>query len=358
MRVYYIGSGLQGCYLVRCLLPLQENGWDGDQTSLNPEAKTPENKVWACQNSDILTFHRPEDAGKLEAARRFKLLGKKIVFDNDDTYKDAGGYRLNEFMDKERLDRGLKTLNESVDAFIKEADLVTCSTEYLAKEYRELNPNVVVLPNCVDPFLYDEPLKNDTDTIRIGIVGSIGVTADMLIAEKIIRHFEGRKDIRFVLFSLPPQHHDKITRELYSDEYKFLETADLEWHPFVPMEQYYSKLNELRLDMAIIPRADNYFNRCKSNLKFLEMSMFEIPVIAQGFEDGMSPYQVDKDDEKHMQIILNNDDWIPAIEALAKDKNKREEMGKKAREYVTEKYDIKNNAHKWEDAYKTIWNVK
>ena len=62
-------------------------------------------------------------------------------------------------MDEERLKNGLKTINETIDLFIKEADLVTCSTEFLANEYRKLNPNVVVLPNCVDPFMFDEPLK-------------------------------------------------------------------------------------------------------------------------------------------------------------------------------------------------------
>lgn len=104
MRVYYISSGLQGCYLVRCLLPLTANGWNGDQTTLRLDHQnTPENKAEAAKNSEIVVFHRPEDKHKLELARILKSKGKKIVYDNDDTAKHDGGFRFNEFIDKERV---------------------------------------------------------------------------------------------------------------------------------------------------------------------------------------------------------------------------------------------------------------
>lgn len=351
MRVYYVNSGLQGCYMVRCLLPLSANGWDGDQTSIKLDTKQPESKSKAVQDADVVVFHRPDDPTKLQIAELLKGAGKKIVFDNDDTFKDDGGFKFNEYMDKERLERGLATINTTIDTFIRKADLVTCSTEFLKKEYEKLNPNVVVLPNCIDPFYFDEPLRNEGDKVRIGLVGSIAVTSDLEVAKPIIEHFQGRKDVTLVLFSLPPANHDKITRELYSEEYKFLESVDIEWQPFVNMEDYYDTLNSLKLDIAIIPRGDNYFNRCKSNLKFLEMSMFEIPVVAQGFSDGQSPYQQDPEDAAHMSIAYDTQDFINKIEELVKDKEKRREMGRKAKEYVENKYDIEKNAYKWEEAY-------
>lgn len=360
MRVYYISSGLQGCYTVRCLLPLQANGWDGDQTSIKLDNKTPENKARASQEADVIVFHRPDSENKLEIARLLKKAGKKIVFDNDDTFKDDGGFKFNEYMDKERMERGLKKINEQIDAFIKEADLVTCSTDVLAEEFKQLNPNVIVLPNCVDPFLFDEPLRNEGDKVRIGIVGSIGITSDMDVARPIIEHFKDREDVTIVLFSLPPKGQDDIAAQLYKEEYAFLEDLskykNVEWQSFVDHEVYYDTLNELRLDISIIPRADNYFNRCKSNLKFLEMSMFEIPCIAQGFEDGKSPYQVDKEDAEKMIIVTDNSQWIPEIEKLIKDKEKRLIMGKNAHEYVINKYDIEKNAYKWEQAYLTMYD--
>lgn len=358
MRVYFVGSGLQGCYTVRCLMPLMENGWDGDQTSINLDIKTPDDKAKAAQYADVVVFHRPDSPEKLEIARLLKSIGKKIVFDNDDTFKDDGGFRFNEYMDKSRLEAGLKRINESIDTFIKEADLVTCSTEFLAEEYKKLNPNVIVLPNCVDPFYFDEPLRNENGKVRLGIVGSIGVTSDLWVIEPILRHYLNDDRVEIVLFSMPPKGHDKIARELYDDEYKFLDEImqanNVIWQPFVDMQDYYVTLNELRLDVMLIPRADNYFNRCKSNLKFLEASMFEIPVIAQGFPDGKSPYEVDQEDRAHMIIVKDN--WIEAIEKLINDKELRLQMGRKAKEYVESKYSIENNAHKWLQAYETLYD--
>lgn len=355
MKVFYVGSSLDGCYNVRCLFPLQALGFDGDRTTFLAYRMTPENKARAAEASDIVVFHRPQREGKLELAKLLKKAGKKIVFDNDDTVKDDGGLKFNEFIDEERIKQGLEKLNDATDKFIEIADLVTCSTEKLAEEYRKINPNVIVLPNCIDPFYFDEPLKNETDKIRIGVTGSVGITSDIEVLRPILEHYRGDKRIQLVLFSLPPAKDDKITRELYSEEYKFWDSMDIEWQPFVPAEEYYDKLNELRLDMIIIPRADNYFNRCKSNLKFLENSMLEIPTIAQAFDTGDSPYQQNPDDQNYMLLANTKEEWIEQIEKLITNKELREEMGKKAKEYVEENYNINTKAHLWKEAYETLY---
>lgn len=359
MRVYFIGSGLQGCYKVRCLNPLVANGWDGDQTSVNKDMKTPENKSLAAQAADVVVFHRPDEPDKLKLARLLKSIGKKVVFDNDDTFKQDSVVALNRFMNKKKYTTGLKKINECIDDFIKEADMVTCSTEYLAEEYRKLNNNVVVLPNCIDPFDFDEPLKNETSKVRIGVTGSIGVTDDLWVLEKFIPGLLNRDDVELVFFSLSPEKDRKLIKEVYTKEYKFLEkllkAKNVTWQPFVEMQDYYTTLNDLRLDIMLIPREDSYFNRCKSNLKFLEASMLEIPVIAQGFSDGKSPYQIDPDDARHMIIVEDNSKWLEEIDKLVKDKELREKMGKEAKEYVSKKYDVEKNAHKWEDAYKLMY---
>lgn len=355
MKVYFVNSGNEGCFNVRCLLPLVANGWDGDRVSLTQYIKTPENKARAAKDADIVVFHRPETNVKVELALHLKSIGKKIVFDNDDTYKDHTAVKLNDYFDKERTQKGLAMVNKAADAFAVEADLVTCTTDWLADEYRKLNPNVVVLPNCVDPFYFDEPLKNETDVVRIGVTGSIGSSTDLDVVAPIIKHYENDPRVKIVFFSLPPNRKgNPVVEKIYRDEYAFLDSVNVEWHPTVNADVYYDKLNSLKLDMMIIPRADNYFNRAKSNLKFIEAAMFEIPVIAQGFADGKSPYQVNPDDQKYLTLIMDNKDWIPAMEELITNKQLRLDMGKKAHEYVLENYDIAKKAHLWEEAYKTI----
>lgn len=354
MRVYFINSFLEGCYNVRCLLPLIANGWDGDRTQLHITHSKPEQKSQAVLASDVVVFHRPDDDGRLKMAKLLKQEGKKIVFDNDDTVKDDGGFKFNEFMNKERFEKGMKTMNENIDEFIKFSDLVTCSTEFLAEEYRKLNDNVVVLPNCVDPFYFPEPERNETDVVRIGMTGSVAITSDMELLKPIVEKYDKDPRVRLVLFSMPPQNQDKKTRELYKEEYKFWESVNVEWQPFVNAEDYYETLNDLKLDFVIIPRADNYFNRCKSNLKFLENSMLEIPSICQAFDTGDSPYQQNPADKDYLLLANKYDEWIEQIEKLINDKEYRRELGRKAKEYVEENYSIEKHAEKWKEAYKKL----
>lgn len=358
MRVYFTSSSIQGCYAVRCLYPLMANGWDGDQTTIYPDHKTPENKSLASQSADIAVFHRPDQPHHKDIALLLKQAGKKIVFDNDDTYLDDGGFKFSEFMDEERLSRGMSKVQNTLTEFIKISDMVTCTTETLAKEYRKLHNNVVVLPNCIDPFYFNEPLRNENSKVRIGIVGSLFATKDIDTIEPIIRHFLNREDVELVVFSLPEKDQDELNRKLYKEEYKLidemLKSKNVIWQPFVMFSEYYDTLNELRLDIAIIPRALTYFNKCKSNIKFIEMSMFEIPVIAQGFPDNDSPYEYG-DDPKHMIIVKDNEKWIEEIEKLVKDKDKRLEMGRQAKEYVLKTYNIEDNAQKWVEAYEKLY---
>lgn len=129
-----------------------ELGADGDMYSLREPIYPSETVARACLDSDIIVFHRPNDEQVLEFANILRKQGKKIVMDSDDTYKDIDGHKWTRLLNK---------VDKALDEFAKQADLITCSTEFLAKEYRELNKNVVVLPNCVDPDAWPEPLRND-----------------------------------------------------------------------------------------------------------------------------------------------------------------------------------------------------
>ncbi len=358
MKVYYNHSALNGCYNVRCLFPLQANGWDGFRTTFLPSQMSPDFQAKAAADADIIVFHRPDRKEKLEAARMLKKQGKKIVFDNDDTNKDHGGFKFNDYMDEERLKRGVERIDEALDSFIKEADLVTCSTKFLAEEYKKLNDNVVILPNCIDPFYFDEPKRNETDIVRIGITGSVGTTADLEVLKPIVEHYHNDPRVRIVLLSMPTMGADTIMKELYKDEYDFWSKMNIEWHTFIPAHEYYDYLNDLKLDMVIIPRYDSLFNRCKSNLKFLENSMLEIPSVCQSFPTGDSPYQQNPEDQKYLLLAGDFQEWLEQIEKLINDKELRRDLGKKAREYVEENYDINKFAYRWREAYEKLLDTK
>lgn len=351
MKVYFCNSFLESCYYARCLIPMRAGGWDGDRTSLRVMRKVPEMQAQAVLDADVIVFHRPNDTRCLEIAQKLREQGKKIVFENDDTYKHLNDDQIDEL--------GLKKVDEAVDEFIRKADMVTCSTEFLAEEYRKLNPNVVVLPNCVEPEDWpseDEILRNDGPKVRIGIVGSTAIANDYGDLKDVLKELDARPDVQLVMFGLPSKiEHDVKTQSYYKNEYEFWESlSNIEWQPFVSIADYAQTLNELRLDLMVIPRRDEYFNRCKSNIKFLEASMLEIPIIAQGFSDSKSPYQIDPEDASHMEIIIGPEGWMNVLNYWISNKELRRNIGKKARQYVIEKYSIENNIDKWIKAYESL----
>lgn len=349
MIAYFVSSGYDGCYYVRCVLPMRENGWTGEWSELHLPRKSKNIQLQEMLRADIVVFQRPLTKDKYEVARLLKLKGKKIVLDNDDTYRYDAGVPLI----MKQIKKAIKNADENLKEFARLADLITLSTEQLRNEYEPYNKNIKILPNCIDPDDWDEPLKNNTDKVRIGITGSIAYSKDYLVIKDVLKDLSKRKDVQLVLLSLPDKSDaTKWQQKIYKKEIKFWESLNVEKHPTVPINQYIDKLNSLRLDIQLIPRQNNYFNRCKSNIKYLESSMLEIPVIAQSFGDG-TLYEKDINGENG-RLAITQDDWQREIEFLIQNKEARIEIGKKAKQYTLENYNISKHAIKWQKAYKKI----
>jgi glycosyltransferase involved in cell wall biosynthesis len=358
MKVYFIEMGNEGCYYVRCLLPLVHNGWYGVKTSLRSPRESNQRMLDGALASDVVVFQRPIQKEMLEAAYLLKEKGTKIVLDSDDSYRpEAGLPKMMAQIIENRVDQKMEEINQTLQEFGKLVDLVTVSTPFLAKEYEPLNKNVKVIPNFVDPADWPKPKRNKGKKVRIGLVGSVAMNDDTKHITAVLRRLGMRKDVQLVVFGIPPndeQH--KETRKLWGHEIAYWRTMNIEWQPFVPMADYFDTLNNLELDLMLIPRADNYFNRAKSNLKFLEASMLEIPVIAQAFPSGDSPYQRNGSDVMNMALANSRDQWEAQLDTLISNKPYRRRIGKNARKYVLANYNINKNAHLWKEAYEQLWN--
>lgn len=354
MKVMMIQNGYDGCCYVRLYLPCVYNGWWTDKPNLRQERLNIKEVREQLQHADIVVFHRAEEQEYHDLAKMLKRDGKKIVMDNDDTFRLEDHHPLADFTPDGKYQDSLNKRKNSVDEFIKMCDLVTASTETLANEYREFNDNVVVLPNCIDQFDWEEPLRNESDKVRIGIVGSAAIEYDYQHIKDVIKELGDRDDVELVLFGLGDLKHRKenpLVTKVFSEEYEFWDSVNMTQFPWVKRYDYNRVLNESRLDIMIIPRRDNYFNRCKSNIKFLEAAMCEIPVIAQSFDGG--PYEEITPDMG--VLIRDNSKWREEIERLIKDKDLRRSMGKKAREYALKNYNIEDKAHLWADEYKKMY---
>jgi len=342
IKIFFLPGAYDGCYYYRgympaiygnmtCVTDFIGGGWDRDEM------------MRRAMEADVVVFQRPNDGYRVELMKLLKLKGKFIVFENDDTYLPDKGVPLNMLGSDKARELAIH-LSENLNEGLKIADLVIASTQTLAEEYRQTAKcPVVVRKNTVDP-LDEWPRRTPVGRMRIGFIGSVASNDDYTHIKETIQWLDKNEKVTFVV--LGHKRHDERYKGYEKDDEFWDTIKNIEWHDHVPATRYHKKMAEMQMHLALIPRKDNYFNRCKSNVKFLECSLQKIPVIAQGFETKDSPYQFGKD-KKYMQIVTKDEDWLPTIINTLNNYPKYATLAEKAHDYVLEEYNIRKYAKDW-----------
>jgi len=340
MKILFLNGQYPFCYYYRGYLPAVYGGNMAVEDFMRKDMKVSSEHLKAMsEKADVIVFQRPSDKKSLELATLLKKKGKKIIFENDDTYSAIPLERL----DNDAQRKVAEEMNQNLNEFLAISDGVIASTEVLAKEYALINPNVCVLKNTIDP-LDEIPCKeNTTGKFRVGLIGSVTTNDDYFHIKEDLRKLDERGDVTIVILGVKFQ--DGTHLPIMQEDYDFWASLkNIEWHTYCHVTEYFSNVAELALDVAIIPRKEHYFNQCKSNLKFLEMSLLKIPVIAQGFSDGTSPYQ--GIDEEYMTVLTNNN-WYNEIIKIKENSKEAKEKASKAYLWVLKNYSIKEYAKVW-----------
>ena len=341
MKIFFVPGAYDGCYYYRGYLPAVY----GEMTCVTDFASQEMNRDQVrdhALSADAVVFQRPNDSNRVELMEKLKQKGKFVVFENDDTYLPEKGVPLN-MLGSDKARNIAIALSKNIEKALQIADLVIASTDTLANEYREVtSAPVVVRKNCIDP-LDEWPRKTIPGNLRLGFIGSVSSNTDYYHIKPLIEELAYRGDTTIVVLG------NIAGQRGYEDDDAFWRVLpNIEWHNFVPATRYHKKLADMSLDAALIPRADNYFNRCKSNIKFLECSLQRIPVIAQAFASGDGPYQ-GKKDRKHMRLANTLEEWAEAVENVRQNPDKYATLADKAHEYVLEYYNIETYAKDWKN---------
>lgn len=117
----------------------------------------------------------------------------------------------------------------------------------------------------------------------------------------------------------------------------------IETLPYVPRKEHFG--NVARVDINIAPlEVGNPFCEAKSELKFFEAGIVEVPTVAsatQVFESAMT-------DGVDGFVAKNEKEWFDRLERLVVNDSLRREMGKRAYETASQKYTTQKES---EDAY-------
>lgn len=366
LKIAYFLRDRGACGYYRVELPLRTMSLQSDMfVERIWQGIAMDNLVNIVGSADILTIPRLCETNLIVMASLMQKEGKKIVIDHDDNmfavspfsnhYEDCGteditvimqdGSSLELWKDGKNID--LKANRARIDNFKKAlemADMVTTTTDILADVYKEYNDNVVVLPNCVDMNLWQRLPLMPHKGLRMCWFGGSSHYEDWTLLE----------DVLPVVMQKYPELILVIMGQKFEGTLKKLPKDRIEFHWYVDTAAYPYKAAILDCDFAIIPLRATVFNKCKSNIKWVEQGALSIPSVTS----YVSPYmELAKEDNGIFIEDNSTDAWIEGISKIIEDKQLRLDMGTSAYKTVAENFDINNQWHRWFDAYKSLSGV-
>lgn len=207
-------------------------------------------------------------------------------------------------------------------------DIVTVANEAFQKflqrfiDDRLENAHTFVqyLPSLVSRYGYEEmpPLtRNTSEKLRIGFIKP--TEEDLLsLKEVLFEMYSSLKEkIQFVCLGKP---HCSKEGDL------LLKKIVCEIHYSVSFLDYFEKLNNLQLDMVLLPAKEGLFTRHQNNQLFLELFVFGIPVVASIHH----PTSKLISDGENGFVASEVPEWLDIINLLINDKTLINRIGKNA----------------------------
>jgi glycosyltransferase involved in cell wall biosynthesis len=268
-------------------------------------------------------------AGVLAYARAHAI---RVVYDIDDLVFDE---TLAEHIDGLRLMRGYERRRflaamPARRRLLLAADLVTVTTEPLARAARRLGRDSLVIPNalnreqlCLADEIVSAP-RPSGDAVRIGYFsGSPTHQRDFAECEPaLLTLMDQDPRVRFRLVgwlelsAAWDRHRDRIERL-----------------GFMPADQLMRTGAEADINLAPL-EAGNPFCEAKSELKFFEAAAVGVPTVATATE----PLAAAIEDGASGVLIRDRRDWLAALEALVCDAERRRRLGAAARAAALQRY--------------------
>lgn len=273
-------------------------------------------------------FMKPTDSKDVDfligTAKEFT--GCKLILDlDDDPFNvDPEHPQYKEIMGKMK----------PIENLIRMADHIVVSTEPLEHSVEKYNPKITVIPNAIDPEIWKVKKKKHR-RLRIGWIASASHMADIPVILPAMKKILAKYDVEFHIAGI-------IAEDIKSDRvFHHIGTKGYDEYP-----QF---LADLGLDIALAPIKDTQFNRCKSNIKWLENAMLETPVVAS----KVYPYEFSiKKGTGYLAEGTNQ--WVKYLSWLIESKELREKVGKAAKKEVLTNWTIDKQLPKYKELFKSM----
>lgn len=277
--------------------------------------------------ADVVVIQRALHEYFLQWIPAMQAQGKKIIYDLDDTLWDIpASNKAHRHYPPAEL--------RKVDAVIKCCDCITTSTfplaDFMSKRFKK--PTFIVPNKLWMSELGFDGEKKLNEKLKIGWAGSYTHSGDF------------DHHLANVLRNLP---FDKV--DLYMMGYTpVFAQSFAKQVPWVDTKDFHKTFAEQNWDIGIMVATDNQFNRCKSNLKFLEYGAIKCASVGHDIypythtvEHGVDGFLV-KETKK---------DWAEYIYKLIEDDNLRLTIANNAYEKVKNLWTYEGDAANIEAKY-------
>lgn len=320
----------ESCTFVRTLTPLQELQREGYIEyalvhAMPWNVATIRRTLSTVDEWDIIWMARPRHYFTLPILREARRLGKPVLIDLDDWLLDVPSEHGDADFFRTRPRR------ETIRTALRAADGITASTEVIAEYCKALGVDVHVLPNAVDCELFTK-LPRGEEPLTIAFCGSPSHYEDVpLIAPALNQVLRDHlNDVRVVSVGCPIPGLQGL--------------AGYTHHEFVAATEYPRLLSDLRVDIGLAPLQDTYFNRAKSDVKYLEYAATGAATIAS----SVAPYRTSIREDRGVLVNENTQDaWSAAIFALIAHRDLRQRVSANAYKWVRDERSIEATSNKW-----------
>ena len=263
----------------------------------------------------------------------------KIIYETDDDFLDINPANPAYNYIMGNLD--------NIKKLVSSSDQVVVSTSELKKRFDKLEiDNIEIIKNYyVNDYLPLRPFTfRGNKFIKIGYFGTLTHENDLELIHNVILRLKdifSKKGVQ-VQFEIAGASIDEN-----SDWYSIKKI------PYYPMSMhtFYDWLGKNSdWDIGIIPLVNTEFNKCKSELKYIEFAALGIPVVASdmnvyndAIEDGVTGY-----------LANNEDEWVDKLSLLIEDPILRNGMVNNARDDIFKNYNLKSRLIQWDNIFKKI----
>ena len=302
------------------VLPIADDSlaMDGDDLVLNRQVG--DTAIWQFLGDD----------GRSRIALQMRRQGLRTLMEVDDTYLKFAPplYGKAGAWPRTRAEAEANGTGYSVEMHrivVPQMDGIICSTDYLADLYSDLNPNVYLCPNSVDPSDWNVEWT-ESDVLRIGYYGSPSHLRDWPRVKKAMKWAARQPDVEVIMIGFrPPGWTGKV----------------LEWNDHI-LE---ARKNLGLIDVGIAPLTQNPWANGKSDLKAVEYAMAGVLPIME----AAPPY------DPWAQIGWpympgTPDEWYDVIKDVVQNRDRVKAQAADAKDYVLRERTIEQNIHAWREA--------